>query len=146
MTVTADIAAPTGMTGGISSEAATPAAATDDKTGAFFSCKNIEAYYGESYIVQGVSFDIKEGEILALLGRNGAGKSSTLRTIARMDNPALKQGEIWLGGQPMHKLKSFEAARAGIKTSICASASRSRIDWPSTLKQIGIAMSAPAAR
>ncbi len=45
--------------------------------------RDIHAYYGESYIVQGVGFDIREGEILALLGRNGAGKTSTLRTIAR---------------------------------------------------------------
>ena len=55
---------------------------------AFFSCWDIHAYYGESYIVQGVSFDIREGEIVALLGRNGAGKTSTLRAIARVDDPA----------------------------------------------------------
>ena len=41
---------------------------------------------------------MQEGEILALLGRNGAGKTSTLRTIARADSPALKSGEIWLAG------------------------------------------------
>ena len=45
----------------------------------FLSVWDIRAYYGESYIVQGVSFDIHEGEILALLGRNGAGKTSTLQ-------------------------------------------------------------------
>src|SRR5215207_363184 len=81
----------------------------------FFAVQDIHAYYGESYIVQGVSFDIRHGEILALLGRNGAGKTSTLRTIARVDNPALQAGEIWLDGQPIHKMKSFEAARAGIQ-------------------------------
>jgi branched-chain amino acid transport system ATP-binding protein len=81
----------------------------------FFAVKDIHAYYGESYIVQGVSFDIRHGEILALLGRNGAGKTSTLRTIARVDNPSLQQGEIWLDGHPIHKMKSFEAARAGIQ-------------------------------
>ncbi|MCP4384540.1 MAG: ABC transporter ATP-binding protein [Hyphomicrobiales bacterium] len=97
-----------------SAEAA-PAAATADKAGAFFSCNNIHAYYGESYIVQGVSFEIKEGEILALLGRNGAGKTSTLRTIARMEDPSLKEGEIFLGGKPVHPLKSYEASRAGIQ-------------------------------
>ncbi|NCO20931.1 MAG: ATP-binding cassette domain-containing protein, partial [Rhodobacterales bacterium] len=59
---------------------------------AFLSVWDIHAYYGESYIVQGVSFNIHEGEILALLGRNGAGKTSTLRTIARMDNPGLTKG------------------------------------------------------
>jgi branched-chain amino acid transport system ATP-binding protein len=83
--------------------------------GPFFDVKDIHAYYGESYIVQGVSFDIRHGEILALLGRNGAGKTSTLRTIARVDNPALQQGEIWLDGKAIHKMKAFEAARAGIQ-------------------------------
>ncbi len=54
---------------------------------AFLSVWDMQAYYGESYIVQGISFNVHEGEILALLGRNGAGKTSTLRAIARMDNP-----------------------------------------------------------
>jgi branched-chain amino acid transport system ATP-binding protein len=81
----------------------------------FFSVKDIHAYYGESYIVQGVSFDVEEGEIIALLGRNGAGKTSTLRTLARVDDPALKQGEIYLNGEPIHTLKSFQAAQAGIQ-------------------------------
>ena len=81
----------------------------------FFSVRDIHAYYGQSYIVQGVSLEIRHGEILALLGRNGAGKTSTLRTIARLDEPELHRGEIWLDGQPVHKMKSFEAARAGIQ-------------------------------
>ena len=61
-----------------------------------------------------MSFDIHEGEILALLGRNGAGKTSTLRAIARLDNPALKHGEIWLDHKPLHEMKSYQAAQAGI--------------------------------
>ena len=81
----------------------------------FFSIRDMHAYYGESYIVQGVSLDIRQGEILALLGRNGAGKTSTLRTIARTDNPQMRQGEIWLDGQAIHQMKSHEAARAGIQ-------------------------------
>ena len=60
----------------------------------FFQVKDIHAYYGESYIVQGISFEVNEGEILALLGRNGAGKTSTLRTLARVDDPHLESGEI----------------------------------------------------
>jgi branched-chain amino acid transport system ATP-binding protein len=81
----------------------------------FFSVRDIHAYYGQSYIVQGISLEIRHGEILALLGRNGAGKTSTLRTIARLDEPELHRGEIWLDGQPVHRMKSFEAARAGIQ-------------------------------
>jgi branched-chain amino acid transport system ATP-binding protein len=80
----------------------------------YFSCADIHAYYGESYIVQGVSFDIKEGEVVALLGRNGAGKTSTLRAIARMDDPAVIHGEIWLDHQPLHTMASYDAAQQGV--------------------------------
>ncbi len=81
---------------------------------AFFSVQDVHAYYGESYIVQGVSFEINEGEILALLGRNGAGKTSTLKSIARTGEPLVSQGEIWLDGQPLHDMASYEASRAGL--------------------------------
>ncbi len=81
---------------------------------AYFSAYDIHAYYGESYIVQGVSMNIHEGEILALLGRNGAGKTSTLRAIARLEDPMLTKGEVWLDHQPLHKMKSYQAAQAGI--------------------------------
>jgi len=81
---------------------------------AFLSVWDIHASYGESYIVQGVSFNVHEGEILALLGRNGAGKTSTLRTIAQIGDPQLTKGEVWLDHQPLHKMKSYEAATAGL--------------------------------
>jgi branched-chain amino acid transport system ATP-binding protein len=81
---------------------------------AYFSAHDIHAYYGESYIVQGVSFNIHEGEILALLGRNGAGKTSTLRAIARMNDPMLVKGEVWLDHQPLHDMKSWQAAQSGL--------------------------------
>lgn len=81
---------------------------------AFLSVWDVHAYYGESYIVQGISFNVHEGEILALLGRNGAGKTSTLRSIARLDDPQVTHGEIWLDHQPLHKMKSYEAASVGL--------------------------------
>ena len=81
---------------------------------AFLSVWNMESYYGESYIVQNISFNLHEGEILALLGRNGAGKTTTLRSIARMDSPQVTHGEIWLDHQPLHTMKSYQAAAAGI--------------------------------
>ena len=80
----------------------------------YFSAHDIHAYYGASYIVQGISLNVHEGEILALLGRNGAGKTSTLRAIARLDDPSIHKGEIWLDHQPLHKMQAWEAAQAGI--------------------------------
>lgn len=88
----------------------------NDKTSkpTYFSVWDMHSYYGESYIVQGVSFNIHEGEILALLGRNGAGKTSTLRSIAQIGDPEVKRGEVWLDHQAIHEMESYEAARAGI--------------------------------
>lgn len=81
---------------------------------AFLSVWDMHSYYGESYIVQGISFNVHEGEILALLGRNGAGKTSTLRSIARLGDPEVRHGEIWLDHQPLHKMASHEAASVGL--------------------------------
>lgn len=81
---------------------------------AFLSVWDLHAYYGESYIVQGISFNVHEGEILALLGRNGAGKTSTLRAIARLDNPQVNRGEIWLDHKPLHNMSSYEASQFGL--------------------------------
>src|SRR3546814_832476 len=53
-------------------------------------------------------------EIVALRGRNGAGKTSTLRTIARLAQPHLAHGEIWLDHQPLHEMQAFQAARVGV--------------------------------
>jgi branched-chain amino acid transport system ATP-binding protein len=100
------------MTETLMAERMPPAA--DAAAQPYFSCRDMHAYYGESYIVQGVGFDVREGEIVALLGRNGAGKTSTLRSIARLGDPQLKQGEIWLAGKPLHKMSAFQAARNGV--------------------------------
>jgi branched-chain amino acid transport system ATP-binding protein len=81
---------------------------------AYFSCHDLHAYYGESYIVQGVGFAVREGEIVALLGRNGAGKTSTLRAIARLADPQLKKGKILLAGMPLHRMSAWQAARHGV--------------------------------
>ena len=49
-----------------------------------------------------------------MLGRNGAGKTSTLRALARVDSPELRHGEIWLDHKPLHEMASHEAARNGL--------------------------------
>ncbi len=84
------------------------------REGAYLTCQDMHAYYGESYIVQGVSLEVQQSEILALLGRNGAGKTSTLRTIARAQQPALHRGRIHLGDTTLHTMRDWQAARAGV--------------------------------
>ncbi len=99
-------------------ERPTPEAkSADTKTGGkpFFSCTGMKAYYGDSYIVQDVSMALEEGQILALLGRNGAGKTSTLRAIARASDPQLREGEIYLDGMPLHDKPNYVAALAGVQ-------------------------------
>jgi len=97
-----------------------PATVQEDTPGeaaepAFFSVREIHAYYGESYIVHGISFDIAKGEVLSLLGRNGAGKTTTLRTLARLASPSLRSGEIWLEGKPLHNMRAYQAAINGVQ-------------------------------
>ena len=86
----------------------------DQASEVYFSARGLNSYYGDSFIVQDVSFDVSEGEIVALLGRNGAGKTSTLMSIARADEPELRTGEIWMQGQAVHNMKAHEASDLGI--------------------------------
>ncbi|EJW12688.1 hypothetical protein A33M_1839 [Rhodovulum sp. PH10] len=93
--------------------AAAPSTASGER--AYFACRGLDAYYGDSYIVQQVSFALEKGQILALLGRNGAGKTSTLRAIARASSPHLARGEVWLDGVALHGKPNYVAAQAGIQ-------------------------------
>ena len=86
-----------------------------DAASQYFAVRDLNAYYGDSYIVQNISFDVNEGEIIALLGRNGAGKTSTLRAIARAESPELRSGEVWLQGKALHTVASHDAALAGVQ-------------------------------
>src|SRR3546814_17508203 len=81
---------------------------------AYFSAWGLQAFYGQSYIVQDVRFHVHEGEIVALFGRNRAGKTSQLRTNARLAPPHPAHDEIWLDTQPLHELQHFQAERVGI--------------------------------
>ena len=69
--------------------------------------ENINVYYGNIHALKGISFDVKEGEIVALIGANGAGKSTSLKTVSGMMHP--KQGSISFLGEDIthtdcHKL------------------------------------------
>jgi branched-chain amino acid transport system ATP-binding protein len=73
---------------------------------------NIDVYYGKIQALKGVSLTVNDGELVALIGSNGAGKSTTLRTISGLMRP--KQGSITYNGQPIDKLPSHEIVRLGV--------------------------------
>jgi branched-chain amino acid transport system ATP-binding protein len=78
----------------------------------FLQVEKLSAGYGEAVILHDVSLELAQGETLALLGRNGTGKTTLMNTLAG----ATRQhgGTITLGGVPLHKLPSHERAAAGI--------------------------------
>lgn len=73
--------------------------------------KDLHAYYGRSHILQGVNLNVKEGEIVSLLGRNGVGRSTTCMTIMGLVQP---HGSILYKGQQIAGLKAHDVARKGI--------------------------------
>ena len=74
--------------------------------------RNIHSYYGKSHILHGVTLDLKEGEMVCLLGRNGVGKSTTLKSIMGVVQP--QQGSIRFHDQELVGKAPFEIARLGI--------------------------------
>jgi len=74
--------------------------------------EDVHAYYGESHILQGVSLQVAEGEIVCLLGRNGVGKTTTLRSI--MGLVSARRGLIELAGTSLTNKPTHSIARAGV--------------------------------
>jgi len=77
-----------------------------------FSAQKIDVFYGSSQILFGVDIALAEGQTMALLGRNGAGKSTTLKTIAGLAPP--RRGQITVMGRDMGNRKPHLIARAGV--------------------------------
>ena len=73
---------------------------------------NICSFYGDVQILHGVSLEVKAGEMVTLLGSNGAGKSTTIKAICNI-NP-VKSGEIIFNGQAIHKLPAYKLPDLGI--------------------------------
>jgi branched-chain amino acid transport system ATP-binding protein len=73
--------------------------------------ENLHAYYGKSHILQGISFRVGEGEIVSLLGRNGAGRSTTIKTIMGEVRPV---GRVEFKGERIDSLKPHQIARRGL--------------------------------
>ena len=74
--------------------------------------KNINTFYGSSHILHDVSLEVKEGETVVLLGRNGVGKTTTLKSIMGIEHP--KTGSIVFEGEDITKLPPYQIARKGI--------------------------------
>ena len=73
---------------------------------------DIHTYYGESYVLQGLSMNVEEGSVVALLGRNGMGKTTTIRSIIGFNPP--RRGTIRFKGQEITDAKSYRIAQLGI--------------------------------
>ena len=74
--------------------------------------ENLHAYYGLSHVLQGVSLEARAGEVVALLGRNGAGKSTAMKSIMGLVAPA--QGQVSFDGKRIDRLPPYRIARLGL--------------------------------
>ena len=85
---------------------------TSSATRAMLAVNRLEAWYGESHILHGVSFDVQPGEVVTLLGRNGVGKTTTLKAI--MGIVGQRTGSVRFEGRELIGAASDAIARAGI--------------------------------
>jgi branched-chain amino acid transport system ATP-binding protein len=79
---------------------------------ALLELRDVHAYYGNIHALKGISLTVDEGEIVTLIGSNGAGKSTTLKTISGLLRP--RTGEIWFDGERLDLFGPAEIVRRGI--------------------------------
>lgn len=79
---------------------------------ALLELKNLDVRYGAIRALHGIDLTIEQGKIIAILGANGAGKSTTLRAISGLIRPA--SGQVLFDGKPIHRLPAHEIVRLGI--------------------------------
>ena len=75
--------------------------------------KDLQAWYGESHILHGINFNVRAGEVVTLLGRNGAGKSTTLKSLMGVVTP--RRGSVMFDGVDIAGKKSHKIAQAGMQ-------------------------------
>jgi branched-chain amino acid transport system ATP-binding protein len=73
--------------------------------------RDVHSFYGAAHVLHGVSLDVKAGEIVALLGRNGMGKTTLIRSIMGVAPPGVREGSILLDGRELRGLAPHEIAR-----------------------------------
>ena len=76
---------------------------------------DLHVYYGAIRALSGVSLEVKQGEIVTMIGANGAGKSTTIRSVSGLVRP--RSGEILFEGKPLHKLPPHEILMLGVGQS-----------------------------
>jgi branched-chain amino acid transport system ATP-binding protein len=76
------------------------------------SVRDLDTYYGRAHILAGLALEVGKGEVVVLLGRNGAGKSTTLKSIMGLVRPA--RGEITFAGRRIDRLEPYEIAELGL--------------------------------
>ncbi len=74
--------------------------------------EDIHTYYGDSYVLQGISLEVPEGAVVAVLGRNGMGKTTLIRSIVGFTPP--RQGRVVFRGREITRLPSYEIIRMGM--------------------------------
>jgi branched-chain amino acid transport system ATP-binding protein len=82
---------------------------------ALLELKNVHSYYGNIHALKGLSVEVNQGEVVTLIGANGAGKSTTLRTISGLLTP--RQGQVLLNGKRIDTLAAHEIVKLGISQS-----------------------------
>jgi branched-chain amino acid transport system ATP-binding protein len=79
---------------------------------ALLELRNVETFYGNIMALKGINLSVNEGEIITLIGANGAGKSTTLMTICGIVPP--RRGEILFMGKPIHRVEPYEIVALGV--------------------------------
>src|ERR1700761_7104856 len=76
--------------------------------------RDLHSFYGEAHVVQGVSLTVRDREVVALLGRNGMGKTSLIRSLMGLSAPQVRGGSVAWKGEALTGLKPHEIARRRI--------------------------------
>ncbi|MDB5557743.1 MAG: transporter ATP-binding protein [Enterovirga sp.] len=76
--------------------------------------RDIHSFYGEAHVLHGASLNVRDGEVVALLGRNGMGKTSLIRSIMGLASPQVRKGSVTWRGETLTGLKPHEIARRKI--------------------------------